>query len=248
MESNTHSSRHPGGRPDGLAGLAAAVQEVVAQDLDGFPDTVRAERVLGWRRLLDRLEGQWPKELAALDAAGAAGADHGQQAGSTAAWLRNRLRLGAGAASSSLRTARALFRGPLPETAQALSDGELSPAHASVVAHGTHELPTTSAPRVLGQLRLVADPDGERDRAEVRHGRRGLWLAPTWEGMVALDGLLEAEAGQTLLAALEPLARPPTPSTPAAGPAPGRCPGRAGPAGAGGVGCPRAVGSGSSCW
>ena len=38
--------------------------------------------------------------------------------------------------------------------------------------------------------------------------RRGLWLAPTFEGMVAVDGLLEPEAGQTLLAALEPLARP----------------------------------------
>jgi hypothetical protein len=35
-----------------------------------------------------------------------------------------------------------------------------------------------------------------------------VWLAPTWEGMVALQGLLEPEAGQTLLAALEPLARP----------------------------------------
>jgi hypothetical protein len=37
-----------------------------------------------------------------------------------------------------------------------------------------------------------------------------LWLASTLDGMVALDGLLEAEAGQTLLAALEPLARPTT--------------------------------------
>jgi Domain of unknown function (DUF222) len=62
--------------------------------------------------------------------------------------------------------------------------------------------------RVLGHLRLVADPDHQQSRAEVRHGRRGLWLAPTWEGMVAVDGLLEPEAGQTLLAALAPLARP----------------------------------------
>ena len=31
---------------------------------------------------------------------------------------------------------------------------------------------------------------------------------PTLEGMVAVDGLLEPEAGQILLAALEPLARP----------------------------------------
>ena len=45
----------------------------------------------------------------------------------------------------------------------------------------------------------------------------GLWLAPTWEGMVALDGLLEAEAGQTLLAALEPLARPADAADPRSG-------------------------------
>ncbi len=62
--------------------------------------------------------------------------------------------------------------------------------------------------RLLGHLLQVADPDGaDRDR-ERRHARRGLWLAPTFEGMVAVDGLLEPEAGQTLLAALEPLARP----------------------------------------
>ena len=51
--------------------------------------------------------------LAAVDARGAAGAEEGVQAGSTAGWLRARLRLGAGAATSLVRTARALFRGPL---------------------------------------------------------------------------------------------------------------------------------------
>ncbi len=35
-----------------------------------------------------------------------------------------------------------------------------------------------------------------------------MWLAPTFDGMVAVDGLLGPEAGQSLLAALEPLARP----------------------------------------
>src|SRR5262245_56651676 len=57
---------------------------------------------------------------------------------------------------------------PLPAMAEALTDGPISPAHAVVVAAGTHDLP-----------------------------------AP-----VAADGLLEPEAGQTLLAALDPLARP----------------------------------------
>ena len=62
--------------------------------------------------------------------------------------------------------------------------------------------------RAIAHLRLVADPDHTNDQAERRHQQRGLWLASTWEGMVAVNGLLDPEAGQTLVAALEPLARP----------------------------------------
>jgi hypothetical protein len=223
MDSNTHST----GTADPLAALAAAVDGLAAQDLDGLGDAARAERVLVLRRLLDRQEGHWLKELAAVDARGAAGADQGQPAPSTASWLRARLRMGAGAASGWVRTARALFRGPLTETARALCAGELSAPHATVLASGTHDLPdhlTVEAEpvllaaarrldpprlrRVLGHLQLVADPEGAEGRAERRHQRRGVWLAPTWDGMVAVEGVLEPEAGQTLLAALEPLAGP----------------------------------------
>jgi Domain of unknown function (DUF222) len=234
MDSNRCScgrkDRPPGRRPgpaDGLTALAADVDNLAAENRTGLTAAARAERILILRRLLDRLEGHWLGELADVDALGAAGADQGIQAPSTASWLRNRLHLGAGAATSFVRTARALFRGPLTKTAEALTSGELSVARASVLAHGTHDLPDQVAAeaepvlldaarrmdpprlrRVLGHLRQVADPDGTASQAERRHGRRGLWLAPTWEGMVALQGLLEAEAGQILLAALEPLARP----------------------------------------
>ena len=96
-----------------------------------------------------------------------------------------------------------------------------------MLAHGTHDLPAHTIAeaepvlveaarrldpprlrRVVAHLRLVADPDGADAAAQRRHGRRGLWLSPTWEGMVAINGLLEPEAGQTLVAALAPLARP----------------------------------------
>jgi hypothetical protein len=137
MDSNTHST----GPSEGLAALAAAVDQLAAQDLDGLTDAVRAERVLELRRLLDRLEGHWLQELAAVDARGAAGAEHDLQVGSTAGWLRTQLRMGAGAARGCVHTARALFRGPLTATAKALTDGQLSPAHASVLAAGTHQLP-----------------------------------------------------------------------------------------------------------
>lgn len=101
---------------------------------------------------------------------------------------------------------RALFRGPLAATAQAVVDGEVSVAHAQVLAHGTSDLPAHVAVeaepvlveaarrldpprlrRVLGHLHQVADPEGADRQAERRHQRRGLWLTPTFEGMVAID-------------------------------------------------------------
>jgi hypothetical protein len=194
MDSNTHSA----GPSEGLAALAATLEGLAAQDLTGLTDAARAERVLRLRRLLDRLEGHWLAELATLDACGAAGAEQGVQTGSTAGWLRTRLRMGAGAASSAVRTARALFRGPLTQTGQALTDGKLTPAHASVLAAGTHQLPnqvTVEAEpvlveaarrldpgrlrRVIGHLQLVADPDSAeaKSNAAMRGGGCG-WPRP----------------------------------------------------------------------
>ena len=232
MDSNTHSTQPPDQQPvgppdDDLAALTVALDRLATRDLDQLPHAVRAERVLVLEQLADRLDGQRLKELAGVDALGAAGAEAGQEFGSTAAWLRNRLHLSDRVASSQVRTARALFRGPLTETAQALTEGAISVAHAAAVAHGTRDLPDhvtaeaepvlveaarrldpTRLRRLLGHLVQVADPDSADHDRERRHQRRGLWLAPTFEGMVAVDGLLEPEAGQTLLAALEPLARP----------------------------------------
>jgi hypothetical protein len=210
-----------------LAGLAAAVDQLAAQDPAGLPDAVAAERVLVLRTLLDRLEGQWLRELAAVDARGAAGAELGGRAPSTAGWLRARARLTAGAARQHVGVARALHRGPLPQTAAALAAGELSGGHAVVLAQGTSDLdPATTAAaepvlvdaarrldpaglrRVVAHLRVVADPDREDQQAQRRFEQRGLQVAETWQGMVALHGLLDPEAGETLLAALDPLTRP----------------------------------------
>ena len=65
MDSNTHSSPQLGRRSGGLATLAAAINELATQDLDGLNDVALAERVLTLRRLVDRLECHWLKELAA---------------------------------------------------------------------------------------------------------------------------------------------------------------------------------------
>jgi hypothetical protein len=70
---------------------------------------------------------------------------------------------------------------------------------------------------------------------------------PDLGGLVAIDGLLEPEAGQTVLAALEPLARPTDAHDTRSGAADHRCPGRVGPAGPGRGRLPQAGGSGPSC-
>ena len=225
MYSNTYSIPVPAG----LGRLAAVVEELAAQDLAALPAAEAAQRVLALRGLLERLEGQWLRELAAVDARGAAGAEDGTQADSTAGWLRRRLRAGATQASGWVRMARALFRGPLPGTGRALAAGELSFAHAAVLAHGTQDLPAPTVMeaepvlvdaacrldpprlrRLVAHLHQVADPDGASEQTQRQHQRRGMWVSPTFEGMVAIAGLLEPEAGETLLAALEPLARPTT--------------------------------------
>ncbi len=52
-------------------------------------------------------------------------------------------------------------------------------------------------------------PEAARRQSDRHHQRRGVWLARTLDGMVAVDGLLDPEAGQSLVvAALEPRARP----------------------------------------
>jgi hypothetical protein len=223
MDSNMHSS----GQPKGLDRLNAAVGELAGRDLNDLPDAALAEQVLQLHTLLERLHGHWLQGVAALDARGAAGAEHGLRAASTAGWLRSRLRLGATTAAGCVRTARALFRGPLARTGQALAEGEISAAHAAVLAGGTHDLPAHTAAeaepvlleaarrldpprlrRVITHLRWVADPDAADQQAQRQHAQRGIWLSPTIAGMLAVDGQVEAEAGQTLLAALEPLARP----------------------------------------
>src|SRR5215216_2870559 len=147
MDSTTSSPEATAGPLDDLATLTAAVDGLAARDLTGLADGVRAERVLVLRRLVDRLEGQWLRELAGVDARGAAGADHGTQAPSTASWLRGRLHLGASTATSAVRTAQALFAGPSPQPPRPYAPASSRPPTPAALAHGTHDPPTTPRSR-----------------------------------------------------------------------------------------------------
>ena len=82
MDSNTYSTdqsasqppdRPAAGPPDELADLVAVLDRLAARNLDRLSDAVRAERVLVLRRLADRLDGLWLKELAGSMLAGLPG-------------------------------------------------------------------------------------------------------------------------------------------------------------------------------
>src|SRR4029453_17375740 len=173
------------------------------------------------------LEGQWLKELAGVDARGEAGAEQDCQFGSTAAWLRAGLRGGATPATRQVRTAGALFRGPLPDSGAALCAGDISAAHAEALAtstlhapnHAIHDaeptlldaarrLDPSGLRQVVTHVAYTLDPDGADAAAQRRYERRGVWFTTTMDRRVAVRGIMAPEAGQTLLMALEPLARP----------------------------------------
>ena len=103
----------------------------------------------------------------------------------------------------------------------------MSADHAQVLASSTLRLPAQVAAdaeptlleaagrvdppqlrRAVAHLRYTADPEGADRAAQRRYERRGLWFTATMDGMVAVGGHLEPEAGQVVRAALEPLARP----------------------------------------
>jgi hypothetical protein len=247
MDSNTHSANGQGGpadppaagpslqEPTGplvppaneLSALAADLTVLAGQDPDQLSAAARTERVLQLRRLADGLEGQWLKELAGVDARGEAGAEQDRQFGSTASWLRVRLRMAATPATTTVRTARALFRGPLPESGKALCAGEISVAHAEVLATSTLHVPDqavadaeptlldaarrldpTGLRQVVTSFEYVIDPDGADARAQRRYERRGVWFTTTIDRMVVVRGIMPPEDGQILQTALEPLSRP----------------------------------------
>src|SRR5829696_7484544 len=227
MDSNTYSTEGPTGPADDLAALTAALGRLGTRDLGRFTDAALADQTLQLQQLRDCLDGIFLRHLAAVDARGAAGPEQDRQFRSTAGWLRARSRMASGTATPAVRTARALFRGPLPATAEALCAGEISAAHAEVLAASTLHLPDhviedteptlldaarrldpTGLRQVVTHLQYTVDPDGADEQAQRRFARRGVWFSTTVDRMVAVRGLLAPEAGQTLLAALDPLARP----------------------------------------
>lgn len=183
-------------------------------------------QLVGLREHIDQLESVFLRAVADFDASGGF-VDDG--AGSLAAWLRHHCRLAPGEAASRARLARAVTSGPMKRTGQAMRDGVLSWRHAEAVERTLRDVPVErreEAEEALLEPAKSLDPvllkrvgaqqlhRLDVDRAEAaavrRLERRGLSLAETLDGMVAVSGLLDPVTGATVMTALDALTRPPT--------------------------------------
>ena len=120
-----------------MSGLASAIDELSMQDAQLLPDTALGSDLVELRRQIDRLEAQWLRRLQVFDARGGGEVDSFP---STASWLHASCRMTHTAAREAVVVARALEE-RLPGTAAAFEAGEVSYAHARVLARETDVLP-----------------------------------------------------------------------------------------------------------
>lgn len=173
--------------------------------------------------------------IAQIDARGLATREG---AASTAAWLRERLRLHPNAAKQMVRLAQAL-ESAFPATAEALADAGINEDQAHAIVQAVRDLPDEIGLDLRGQaekallefagqfgplqlrmlgarvLAQVAPEEAERlereqlERADARAWRdRAFTLSPFGPGRVRLSGWLDTESAATVSAAIEPLCSP----------------------------------------
>lgn len=176
----------------------------------------RLDAVVASKRELDAREAAWLRDVGAYDRSEEWRADGYP---SCAAALRDRCLMSAGAARAALELARKLS--DLPEVAAAFDEGAISRAHARVVADAFTperadqlaaverdlvDAARTHTPHELGALlRYLTDAidgDGGAATDEARHERRRLHMSRTLDGMLATDGMFDAEAAEIHLAAI----------------------------------------------
>ena len=194
---------------DCVEDLEVAVDKVAASEVP--VDVVRL------RRSIERLEHSW---LLAVRAAERRGDWQAEGFVNTASWLRERCRLTHGSAAASVSLARALER--LPRVSAAFASGAISRTHAQVIARAATparaaalaeveaplvEVAETTSPNQLRafvqHVTDALDGDDGAAAANAQHERRYLHASPTLDGMVAIDGMLDAEGGEIVINALE---------------------------------------------
>src|SRR5450759_5188910 len=176
------------------------------------------ERLIQRRRVIDLQEIAF-----ARDAAEFAASDAWDEAGSVSAidWLRFNCHMNAGAAANAIAVGEGLEQ--VPESHQALVDGEIGFAHLAVMARTAEALqerfdekPLVEKARenspgkffyICHHARHAADPKRYADEQTEQVEQRRLKLSTWMDGSLLISGQLDPVGGAAVLTALQPLAR-----------------------------------------
>jgi hypothetical protein len=171
---------------------------------------------------IDPLEAIFAEGVRRFDSSGEFAA---QGALSMTAWLKWKCRLSGGAASERVEVARQLDK--LPQTQAAFARGEVGYQHVAVIAKAAEHVGPAAVRKEEGLLLQVAatmdagqfvtvaknfehrvDATAALAEANNAYKRRYVHIGEPMNGLVRLDGLLDAEGGATVRAALGALSKP----------------------------------------
>src|ERR1700726_1168095 len=210
------------------SGTPLARIKAALDDLPGWlstqEDASLGEPLIEIRGIIDRSESVFADGVRRFDKSGEYKVDG---ALSLTAWLRWKCKLSGGAALERVEVARQLEK--LPKTEAAFANGDLGFQHVAVLARTAEHVGAAAvrkdeanlleAARTMdpGQFTTVAKNfehrvDAAAALAEANHAyqRRYLHIGEPVDGLVRLDGVLDAEGGATLRAALQPFMKPVT--------------------------------------
>jgi hypothetical protein len=187
-------------------------------------DTKVGEELVGIRESIDRLEAVFASGLRRFDKCGEYKADG---AVSLVDWLRWKAKLSGGAAMERVTVARQLEQ--LPQTRRAFASGNVGYQHVALLARSAEKVGAAAVQGEETSLLQAAesmDPGrfaGVAKEFEYRvdhaaalaesnraYARRYLHISDVKDGLVHLEGLLDAEGGATLKTALSALMPPPS--------------------------------------
>jgi hypothetical protein len=201
-----------------MQSLRASVHTVAACVREADGETL-GEALVQIREIgIDPLEAVFATGVRRFDKSGEYKADG---ALSLTAWLRWKCKLSGGAALERVEIARQLEK--LPKTEEAFASGTVGYQHVAILAHAAEHVGASAVRKEEGSLLQVAqtmDPgqfttvaknfehrvDAAGALAEANHAyqRRYFHIGEPRDGLVRLDGLLDAEGGAIVRAALQP--------------------------------------------
>jgi hypothetical protein len=200
---------------DGVQAMSAFVGEADGESLSEALIQIRESGI-------DPLEAVFATGVSRFDKSGEYKADG---ALSLIAWLKWKCKLSGGAAAERVEIAHQLQK--LPKTEAAFANGDLGYEHVALIARTADHVGAAAVrkeePSLLkaartmdpGQFTNVAknfehqvDAEGALNEANRAHERRYLHLGEPQDGMVRIDGMLDAEGGATVRTALQAFMKP----------------------------------------